>query len=139
MNETKFSTEIPDIFYKLQEKFGVKWDKLVIAYENTIYCNTNKENLPNHLIIHEETHLRQQKDIGGAEIWYKKYINDPKFRLEQEIEAFRNQVKYLKTHIQETTRDERREEISFMAETLSGLNYGYLVSYNEALRLINKV
>lgn len=68
---------------KFQEVFKINEDT-VIAYNDTIYCN---KNLPEDVLEHEKTHLKQQKKYG-LDNFIKKYINDKKFRLEMEKEAY---------------------------------------------------
>lgn len=101
----------------------------VFAYDRTIYA-PNGAGLPYHLIAHEEIHFQQQEDIGGSEIWWDRYIEDPGFRLDQEIEAYRAQYKSL------FSRSERRSYLSVFAGFLSSPMYGSIISKAEASRLI---
>lgn len=59
----------------------------VIAYDNTIY--SNHELYPD-VLEHEKVHLKQQKKYG-LDTFTKKYLNDKKFRLEMEAQAFKAQ------------------------------------------------
>jgi hypothetical protein len=61
----------------------------VIAYDNTIY--SNRELYPD-VLEHEKVHLQQQKKYG-LDTFTKKYLNDKKFRLEMEAEAYKIQLK----------------------------------------------
>lgn len=63
-------------------------DDTVIAYANVIY--TNKP-LHKDVLVHELKHLEQQKEYGLA-TFTKKYLNDKKFRLEMEKEAYKVQL-----------------------------------------------
>ena len=101
-------------------------DKTVFAYDDTIY--TNYELSPD-LLIHEETHLKQQEKYG-LETWVLWYFNDLKFRLKVEVEAYRKQInsisdRELRFHI-------RQESIKNLS---SGL-YGDMVTENEARLLL---
>lgn len=130
---TKFSHEIPPIYYTLKETFGVVWEQgLIIAYGDTVYSYKKLE--PDE-IVHEETHLKQQAAIGIEE-WWIKYLADPAFRLKQEVEAYKAQVEYLRANTETMTRDERRFRIGQMARVLSSSVYGNLVTYESALTLI---
>jgi hypothetical protein len=60
----------------------------VIAYDGNIY--SNKELYPD-VLIHELEHLRQQKEYG-LNNFTKRYLNDRKFRLEMERQAYLNQL-----------------------------------------------
>ncbi len=64
-------------------------DNVVFTYGDTIY-NPHGGEIEDHLEIHELTHSKQQKEIGVKE-WWSKYLVDTKFRLEQEVEAYRAQ------------------------------------------------
>ncbi len=60
----------------------------VIAYDNVIY--SNRELYPD-VLEHEKVHLKQQKKYG-LDTFTKKYLNDKKFRLEMEAEAYKIQL-----------------------------------------------
>lgn len=67
-------------------------DYTIFAYNNIIYSN---HNLPEDLIIHEQTHFRQQEKYGMAN-WVKRYLNEKSFRLEMEKEAYIAQLESIK-------------------------------------------
>ena len=75
------------ILPELRKHFKVE-DNAVIAWDNVIYCN--KELHPD-VLIHEQVHLKQQKEIGII-TYKKKYINDKDFRLEMERQAYKAQL-----------------------------------------------
>lgn len=92
----------------------------VFTYFPDIYI---KGHIQPHLLIHEQTHLNQQEKIGVIE-WWKKYFNDPDFRISQEIEAYHNQYKYNPAIINEIARD------------LSSSLYGSIINYKSAMASI---
>lgn len=59
-------------------------DDTVIAYAGVIY--SNKELYPD-LVAHEMKHLEQQK-LYGLDEFTRRYLNDKKFRLEMERQAY---------------------------------------------------
>lgn len=63
-------------------------DETVIAYDGKIY--SNKELHPD-VLVHELIHIKQQKEYGLA-TFTKRYLNDKKFRLEMEKEAYLAQL-----------------------------------------------
>lgn len=127
------SNSKPAIYQVLHDRFGVEWDKgIIITYGDTVYC---KNDIAEDFKVHEFTHVTQQKEIGPIE-WWKKYLDDPDFRLRMEVEAYRNQVKYIREHTESTTRDWRRDRIDSLAQSLSSFVYGNLVTYQKALDLI---
>lgn len=64
----------------------------VIAYDNKIY--SNKELYPD-VLTHEKVHLDQQEKYGLSNFTHK-YLNDKKFRLEMEKEAYLKQLDSIK-------------------------------------------
>lgn len=60
----------------------------IIAYDNVIYAD---QKLYPDVIAHEKVHFKQQKQYG-LETFTKKYLNDKKFRLEMEKEAYKVQL-----------------------------------------------
>lgn len=107
---------------KFKERFPIDSDT-VFAYDNKIYTN---QDLPEHLVIHEKTHHKQQ-ERDGLEYWVENYLNDPKYRLEQEIEAYRAQIQSIKDRNYKTIVRYKS------AKTLSSGLYGGLLTFQEAL------
>lgn len=98
----------------------------IFAYDDCIY--TDKE-LPHDLLIHELIHLEQQKR-DGLDIWVDKYLNDPKQRLEYEIEAYKGQLQSIKDR-------NFRTKIRYESATnLSSPLYGGIISKEDALKLL---
>ena len=115
----------------------------IFCYGDTIYNPSGREITPD-VEFHEEIHMRQQgNDING---WYTQYLQDPQFRLEQELEAYGEQYKYAKERID--AMDELATEqgkklqvgknklltwgLESMALALAGVSYGNLISFGEA-------
>ncbi len=109
---------------KYKEVFDVS-DRTIFAYDHKIYFNGE---LPDHLIIHEQTHHKQQDEVG-LDLWVEKYLTDVEFRLEQEVEAYRNQL-------QSVNRNFRRKLLKIVAKDLASPLYGNIVSFKEAVRLL---
>jgi hypothetical protein len=103
----------------------------VYAYGDTIYSPATAD-LSQDLIRHEETHFAQQARVGGADEWWKRYLADPAFRLEQEIEAYRAQW----TVITQLSRPERRRRLAHICKTLASGIYGGLLTKQQARELI---
>jgi hypothetical protein len=106
----------------------------VFTYGDDLYIQDHeeKEVLP-HLLVHEGVHTVQQGTDPDA--WWDKYIADPQFRLEQEIEAYRAQYSFLKSHI--ITKGHKKVLFK-LASDLSSPQYGNLVTHIEAENLIRK-
>ncbi len=124
----------PPIMARIKEKFpDADWERgIAICYGEKIYC---KYKLTDDVLAHELVHVRQQKEIG-RDIWWDKYLEDAQFRLEQELEAYGTQVKYIREHTERTTRNQRRMMIDRIADTLSGELYGHMISYEQAKKFL---
>ena len=108
---------------KYKDKFPVT-KNTIFAHKNTIYTNYN---LPAHLIIHEATHLKQQNKIE-VDQWHEWYLNDDRFRLEVEIEAYQEQINSVKD------RNDRAKLRLECVNNLSSPLYGSIISKEEALK-----
>ena len=126
----KINHTIPPVYQKCHEQFGVNWeDGIIITYGDEVYCKTD---IPKDLEVHEGTHIRQQKEIG-KDIWWDKYFNDKEFRLSQEVEAYQNQLNYLKEVVKDRNKLAKlKNEIwSQMANM-----YGDMCTFSEARMLV---
>ena len=120
------NTEFP--LYSEYEKFFELNDDTIFAYNNTIYTSNE---LPDHLLEHEKTHLRQQNTIG-SDNWVVQYLRDTKFRLGQEVEAYKNQLKAVK---------DRNAKAKLKVDVIRALCsplYGNMVAAEDAKLLINE-
>ena len=92
--------------------------------------------LPLDFHEHEEVHIQQQNALeGGAAEWWTRYLQDPKFRLEQELQAYRVQWQYAKIY----NRKKRRELLQKIAGDLSSPMYGNLLTKEQAIESIQNV
>jgi hypothetical protein len=82
----------PPNYARIVETFGPLPPSVVFAYGDTIYAPGASGPLPPDLVVHEETHFRQQAEVGGPATWWERYLADPEFRLLQEVEAYRAQI-----------------------------------------------
>lgn len=105
----------------------------VFTYGDTLY-NPDNALVDDSLIAHEETHTRQQDD--DPFIWWHKYLNDDKFRLEQEIEAYRNQYRSEKKKVKD--RNRLNWYLRALAKDLSSEVYGSIISFSEAMQKIKE-
>ncbi len=123
----KPQSEFP-LIKRYEEKFPFVKDNpnVVFDYGDTIYCNGR---LSIDLVIHEETHLRQQKEIG-LDLWVEKYLNEDQFRLEQEIEAYTNQILSI------GDRNARFKLKTKVIEILSGPLYGNIINKQQLKNIL---
>ncbi len=105
---------------------------VLFSYGDKIYNPSGKE-IPPYTIAHEEVHSREQLH-GTAECWWNTYFHDPKFRLQEELAAYRVEYRvFCKLH---KDRNERAGFLNFIAVNLSGPGYGNLCSKDEAMKQI---
>lgn len=124
----KISKKFPPNFESITNVFGdVSKHKPVFCYGDTIY-NPYDGNLTPDIIHHEKVHSKQQGISPDA--WYYKYLRDPEFRLEQEIEAYGEQLKYAKDKgVSGKLYDWAKGN---MAMSLSSELYGSLITWGKA-------
>lgn len=106
---------------------AAKDQPVVFTYGDTIF-NVSRPSIPYHLIIHEQTHSKQQgNDPAG---WWERYLSDPAFRTEQEVEAYAAQY----AHVQSVTKDRNvlARALHSLALDLSSSVYGNVLRWSEA-------
>lgn len=106
---------------------------LAFAWGDKVYVVNNFPMTPD-VKVHEETHLRQQK--GDPATWWSKYLTDPKFRVDQEIEAYRNQYQYICASVAD--KNKRYKHLHNIATILSSPLYGKEISYTDAIFHLKK-
>ena len=130
----KILNDFPPNFAQIEKAFDLEGFSPIFAYGDTLY-NPGGYDIPEDLMVHEQTHERQQLSLG-PELWWSKYIGDRMFRLSQEVEAYGVQYQFVK---QKYSRPVRRALLQQMAKTLSSKLYGSLISKQEAETLIQNV
>lgn len=83
------------------------------------------------ILLHEKIHLERQKRKGIL-LWIFLYIISPKFRFNEELLAFKEQIIYLKKH--DITLD-----LETRAQRLSSWLYLWCISYKKALLELKKL
>jgi len=100
-----------------------------ICYTYGDTCYTTSERLRTDLERHEMTHTKQQG--ADPDDWWAMYGRSPKFRYEQELEAYRVQYKYV------LAKDGRIKAFEFakhLARDMSSPMYGDMCTFNQALQ-----
>ena len=120
---------------KIRKTFGDIPSGVVFTWGNTLY-NPDNGIIPDDLMVHEQTHMAQHGD--DPEGWWDKYLADPKFLLQEELEAYRNQYKQFISH--KRNRDRQRSFLFArrIAIDLSGSIYGNIVGFQDALNMIKR-
>ena len=131
--EYKISKLPPPVYEEAKEKFKFKIDfssGLVFAYYPYIHVYSGR--LAPDLIVHESVHLERQVLIG-VELWWKNYLEDPKFRLKEELLAYKAQYEWVKKNLNGNT---HFHNLKFFAESLATI-YGLPgMTASLAMRLI---
>lgn len=137
MKTVKISTKKPPqwILDKVKEKWDVDWESSTIfTYGDVI--SSSSGTMTEDLLHHESHHTKQQKNFGGAGKWWKHYLEDDKFRYEQELECYRKQYQWVRNNIGD--RNEVFECLMHYARSLSGKMYGNVKMLSESLTDIQK-
>ena len=125
--------EWPPNIRAIRETFGSKVDSSTIfTYAPNVY-RLDEGVLPPQIIAHELVHIEQQGDDPAG--WWERYLEDPGFRLEQELEAHIVEFTAYKQGIQ--NRNARAQYRWYLAARLSGL-YGTNLKLKGALSLIGR-
>lgn len=120
----------PPMYDEIAAAFEIS-PRAIFAWGDIIY-NPSKGRVSKDLIAHEEVHMEQQ--AGEPVRWWKRYIAEDQFRLDQEVEAYRRQYQFLCS--QNRNRNYQFQVLAAMALLLSGPMYGYLTSQSNAMELI---
>ncbi len=129
----KIISENPPNIKKIVEALGVRKPTVIYTYGPVIY-NPGNGYIGNELMAHEETHMVQQGNDPDS--WWDKYLKDPDFRLKQELEAYRNQIKEFRSIPSNRSREKVFFYIRNIALSLSGPTYGGIINYEKAFQLL---
>lgn len=120
------------------DKIKAKMDppkQAIFCYGDTIYTPSLSAITP-ELKAHEHVHYERQQGIPEA--WWDRYLDEPQFRLDEEIPAHQAEYQeYIRGR--KPNRQSRRRVLMFIAKRLSGPLYGGLINLREAKRLIKGV
>ena len=130
----KISNTYPPNYEEILKIFDVADERVVMTYGDTIY-NPHDLNINDNLYEHESIHAKQQKE-RGEEIWWDKYLADPQFRLEQELEAYGHQFDFVSK--KEYNTKQKDGFLDELALALSSKIYGNIISFGEARCKIRK-
>lgn len=127
----RVSYEKPPCWDECVKAFDFDQTNTVFSYGDLIYNPAGIE-IPDHLMVHEETHMDQQRrDSHVASIWWKRYIVDVAFRMDQEAEAYGRQYRFICTKVKD--KNARFRNLHMLAEFMAGPMYGKAISYNDAI------
>lgn len=124
--EGNFTIEIvhalPPNIEEIKTKFDVVGKPIFFAYGDKIY-NPMGIRIPTPLLAHEAVHMSRQM-ISGVEAWWREYLDDPEFRLDEELLAHRAEYQhYRKLH---GAGNRTQKYLDLVAERLASPLYGSL-------------
>lgn len=136
MIDVKIIVEKPPMWDEIVAAFNVVPVNAIFSYGDCIY-NPQGVELQDYLIKHEMTHFKQQGGTReGAAIWWGKFLRDPKFRAEQEIECYG--VQFYEMCKLTGDRNKHAKILWDLASSLSGPLYDNCISHVEAMRRIKE-
>ena len=107
---------------------------VIFTYGQTIY-NPSGTHISAQLKAHEAVHAqRQGTNEEEIRAWWKRYLTEPMFRLEEELLAHRAEYRAFKGWTKD--RNAVARELDTIAKRLSGPLYGGLMSYAQARRML---
>ena len=123
--------DLPPLWDEIQKRFKLSnKPRVLFAWGNTVY-NPSGIEIPQCLWDHEIVHgHRQGKDVEG---WWRRYMDDPVFRLNEEIPAH---IAELESLLETGDRNERRRAYKQTAQRLAAGLYGGLISPKKAKALL---
>lgn len=123
----------PPLWRELNAAFNIGKMEVCFAWGDRIY-NPHGCILAPSILAHEQVHCTRQ---GGGDVeklaqWWQRYIDDPAFRLAEEIPAHRAEY-----HASANgDRNQRSRVLAFVATKLSAPLYGGLITQREAQRAL---
>lgn len=128
----RIAEDYPPLFDEIAERFPAARGKGVIFAFGSIIYNPSGIHISRALFAHETMHGQQQgDDVTG---WWRRYMDDVEFRLEQEIPA--HQAEYRFAMLDAKDRNDRRFMTKAIAARLAGPLYGRLITGAEARRIL---
>lgn len=125
----------PPLFDEIDAKFKVRGLPVLFAWGSIIYVPSGSLEVFPHLMAHEEVHGGRQGNSEGAILaWWRLYLDDPKFRLAEEILAHRAEYEHLLRN--GGGRQQRRRHLAVTAARLAAPLYGRLISVAEAKKAL---
>ncbi len=127
----KIINKLPPIYNKII-KSDLKPNKYTIYTYGDVIYNPNNLNIPDDLIVHESIHSRQQ--IHNVDEWWNKYLLNKEFRLNQELEAYVAQYRFICMKVKD--RNQRNKILLDICNILSSEIYGNIITSSIARKLI---
>lgn len=127
--------ERPPLWDEIDAAFNVVGKPVIFAFGGIIY-NPENGKITRELMAHEEIHgQRQGPTADDCFVWWRRYIQDRGFRLQEEIPAHQAEYRaYCKRH-----GSGRDKYLDFAASKLAAPLYGNLITIPQARRFITEL
>lgn len=123
----KIVQDYPPNYDTLLKHFDIAGRPAVFTWGDILY-NPKGGQVDKHLLAHEQTHAVQQG--ADPQAWWDRYIADPEFRVQQEVEAYGAQYRFVCAMV---SNDKVRKDFLFqIASGLSGPVYGSMLTHAQA-------
>lgn len=126
----------PPVWENIVQTFQIEPRYALFTYGHVIF-NPEHANITDDLLAHERWHVGQQATMAeqgdivkGARLWWGKYLRDPEFRIEQELEAYA--VQYEEFCRMQHDRNKQAKMFQAIVGSLSGTLYGKMMTRDEA-------
>lgn len=131
-SKTKLSEDLSAFPYlqAFKNKFPIDEKNVIFAYKDTIFFADINRLTPD-TIIHEEVHLKQQEKFG-LDNWFQRYLEEPQFRLDMEIEAYQAQLNSIISY------KNRNRIYLLILDHLASPMYGNIVSRQELVKKLHR-
>lgn len=127
--------DFPPMYDDIDAAFNVRGKPVIFAWGDKVYMPGQACGLSKALTAHEAVHCeRQLKYPGGIEAWWRRYIADQQFRLDEEIPAHRAELAVLEARAKSPSM--RSHAVSRTAARLAAPLYGNLITVSEAKRVL---
>ena len=136
--------EFPPNYDQIKEAIPTVVDtQPIFCFGPDIY-NPYGHQLDKHIIAHEAVHYVQQQAVGTPELWWQRYLIDPEFRVREEVQAYREQIRSFKqtriltkwgTRIKPPFKWRKNYALA-LAQALSSPMYGEVINKARAYHLL---
>lgn len=120
----------PPMYDQIAAKFDLG-PRTIFTWHDKIY-NPSGGRVSGDLMAHEIIHMVQQN--GFPATWWRRYLDESEFRLDQEVQAYGRQYEYLCS--QNSNRNFQFQVLMQLGLFLSGPMYGNLTTLENATQLI---
>ena len=125
--------DFPPLYEEIAAVFRIHERRDIVFSFGPCLYNPHQVEIPTDIVAHEAIHGMRQGSGDDILDWWKRYMEDPTFRLVEEAHAHRVEYRWLLEH---GTRRERRRALKRVAAKLASPLYGGLVTSSEARKLL---